>query len=208
MMHRSSGDARCKDQALVCRIFVAASRFDRVLWLCRDRLHASRSPATPRAPTAPTNQVMTTATFAGWRAWTAQAGSLLRFTHDHRNVLSWVLATAPEATPEPSVDPTTAPTVEASEYTTPAGRRVRWATATYLLPDGRFAEVVLTADDTASGEASIVVDGGAIVSASFDEARGVTTWRSTEPGAQEAARAAMSAPAGVPVQRLGKGGIL
>jgi hypothetical protein len=108
-------------------------------------------------------------------------------------LLSWVLAAAP--VPPSDTDAPIAysePTVEAGEYTTASGRRTRWASATYLLPDGRFAEVFITADDTASGEASIFVDGEAIASSSFEERRGVTRWTSSEPGTHEAATAAMA----------------
>lgn len=108
-------------------------------------------------------------------------------------ILSWALALAPvPATPD-ATRPDDAPTVEASEYTSPAGHRTRWASASYLLPDGKVAEVFITADDTASGEAIISVDGEIIVSSSYDPATGVSSWTSPEPGAGELAAAALTA---------------
>lgn len=104
-------------------------------------------------------------------------------------ILSWVLA----AVPVPPTDtPDAAPVVEADEYTTPAGHRTRWASAKYVLPDGKLAEVFIIADDTASGEATISVDGEAVASSSFDE-RGVTHWVSSVPGTSERAAAAVRA---------------
>jgi hypothetical protein len=52
--------------------------------------------------------------------------------------------------------------------------------AKYVLPDGKLAEVFLIADDTASGEATISVDGEAIVSATYDPEAGTTRWTSPE----------------------------
>jgi hypothetical protein len=108
--------------------------------------------------------------------------------------LSWALAVAP--VPPSHTDAPVAyaePVVEADEYTSPAGHRTRWASATYMLPDGKLAEVFLLADESASGEAIISVDGEAIASSSFDPTIGVTRWTSTEPGASERAAAAMAA---------------
>jgi hypothetical protein len=108
--------------------------------------------------------------------------------------LSWALAVAP-VPPSDTAAPVAyaAPVVEADEYTSPSGNRTRWASATYLLPDGKLAEVFLLADDRASGEAIISVDGEAIASSSFDPTIGVTRWISSEPGTRERAAAAMAA---------------
>jgi hypothetical protein len=108
--------------------------------------------------------------------------------------LSWALAVAP--VPQSDTDAPfayAAPVVEADEYTTRAGHRTRWASAKYVLPDGKIAEVFIIADDRASGEATISVDGEAIVSSSYDERRGVTRWISPEPGTRQAAAAAIAA---------------
>jgi hypothetical protein len=109
-------------------------------------------------------------------------------------ILSWALAVAP-VPPSDTAAPVSyaAPVVEADEYTTAAGHRTRWASAKYVLPDGKLAEVFLIADDTASGEAMISVDGEAIVSATYDPRAGVTRWTSPEPGSSERAAAALSA---------------
>jgi hypothetical protein len=109
-------------------------------------------------------------------------------------ILSWALAVAP-VPPSDTAAPTSyaAPVVEADEYTTPAGHRTRWASAKYVLPDGKLAEVFIIADDTASGEATISVDGEAIVSATYDPSAGVTRWTSPELGAADLATAALTA---------------
>lgn len=107
--------------------------------------------------------------------------------------LSWALSLAPVPSTTDATGVDDAPTVEASEYTSPAGHRTRWASAKYVLPDGKIAEVFITADDTASGEATISVDGEAIVSSNYDPATGVTSWTSPEPGAGDLAAAAMTA---------------
>jgi hypothetical protein len=109
-------------------------------------------------------------------------------------ILSWALAVAP-VPPSDTASPVSyaAPVVEADEYTTPAGHRTRWASAKYVLPDGKLAEVFLIADDTASGEATISVDGDLLVSSSYDPTSGVTSWTSPERGAADLAAAAMTA---------------
>jgi hypothetical protein len=97
--------------------------------------------------------------------------------------LSWALAVAPVRQSDTDAPVAyAAPVVEADEYTTRAGHRTRWASAKYVLPDGKIAEVFIIADDTASGEATISVDGEAIVSSSYDERRGVTRWISPSQG--------------------------
>jgi hypothetical protein len=112
-------------------------------------------------------------------------------------IISWVLSVAPTpsndtATPGTNV----APAVEVDEYTTPAGHRTRWASAKYVLPDGKLAEVFIIADDTASGEATISVDGEAIASATYDPKTGVTRWTSSEPGSLALSATALAAMPG------------
>jgi hypothetical protein len=108
--------------------------------------------------------------------------------------LSWALAVAP-VPPSDTAAPVAyaAPVVEADEYTSPAGHRTRWASAKYVLPDGKIAEVFIIGDDNVSAEATISVDGEAIVSANFDPKTGFTRWTSPEPGSREHAAAALSA---------------
>jgi hypothetical protein len=108
--------------------------------------------------------------------------------------LSWAFAVAP-VPPSDTDAPVAyaAPVIAADEYTTRAGHRTRWASAKYVLPDGKIAEVFIVADETASGEATISVDGEALVSTSYDPTTGVTSWASTEPGAGELVIAAMTA---------------
>ncbi|PRP96584.1 hypothetical protein ENSA5_36600 [Enhygromyxa salina] len=83
------------------------------------------------------------------------------------------------------------PLAVADEYIAQDGRRVRWASVTYTLPDGQTAEVVLVADDTASGEGYLFVDGEAIAHSSYDDANGVASWRSSAPGTDALAGAAL-----------------
>src|SRR5512147_1069948 len=108
-------------------------------------------------------------------------------------ILSWALGVAPVSatdveaahiediqelltTDDPSrVDGETVPAMVADEYTTPDGHHVRWASATYSLPNGQIAEVVIAADDTASGDAYLFVDGEAIVHSSYDDTNGVVS---------------------------------
>jgi hypothetical protein len=108
--------------------------------------------------------------------------------------LSWALAVAP-VPPSDTAAPVAyaAPVVEADEYTSPAGHRTRWASAKYVLPDGKIAEVFIIGDDNVSAEATISVDGEAIVSANFDPKTGLTRWTSSEPGTSERAASAMKA---------------
>lgn len=103
-------------------------------------------------------------------------------------VLAAVLAASPTHQPPP--------VATAHEYTDQQGHRVRWASVAYSLPDGQSAEVVIVADDTASGEGYLFVDGEAIAHSSYDDANGLVSWTSSEPGTGELAAAALAGLSG------------
>jgi hypothetical protein len=115
-------------------------------------------------------------------------------------LLFWVLAAAPvpqadaDATPTPAEDST--PLVVADEYFTQEGHRVRWASATYSLPDGQVVEVVMAADETASGDAYLFVDGETVAHSHYDETDGVVSWTSSEPETGELVAAALAGLSG------------
>jgi hypothetical protein len=83
------------------------------------------------------------------------------------------------------------PVATADEYNTQEGHRVRWASVTYSLPNGQIAEVVILADDTASGDGYLLVDGETIAHSSYDDANGVVSWTTADPEMGELAAAAL-----------------
>lgn len=88
------------------------------------------------------------------------------------------------------------PVAVAQDYTTQEGRRVRSASVTYPLPDGQIAEVVILADEMASGDGYLFVDGEAIAHTRYDEVGGVVTWTSPNSKASELAAVALAGLSG------------
>ncbi|WP_052546162.1 hypothetical protein [Enhygromyxa salina] len=108
-------------------------------------------------------------------------------------VMALVLSASPTYPP---------PQVVADEYTTSEGRRTRWASVTYTLPDGRSAEVVLVADDAARGDGYLFVEGEVIVHATYDDTIGLDSWTTSTPGGDALAAAALFGLSGAPGHAL------
>jgi hypothetical protein len=84
-------------------------------------------------------------------------------------ILSWVLAAVPVHPPDsdaPIAYAASGPTIleaDADETVEPDGRRVRWASVTYELSNGRQAEAFVEVDEHGRADALIYSDGEPLV---------------------------------------------